>query len=71
MSIPVDNLTEYCSDPRNIRFTRVNTNTARFFVNYASDCAAETTCMALIVVRSIFAGMFSVSSLFNITHLGF
>jgi hypothetical protein len=38
-------------------------------VNYASGCAAETTCMAYIVVKSTFAGTPTLRSFYNALDL--
>jgi len=51
---------------RSTQFTRANIGSALLPANYASDCVTETTYMAFLVAKIIFAGM--LTEIFSLQH---
>ena len=56
---------------RSTQFMRANRDSVLSLANYASDCAAETTRTAYIMVKIIFAGMPTLRSLCDTPDLHF
>lgn len=56
---------------RSTQFMRANKDSVLSLANYASDCAAETTCTAYIMMKIIFAGMPTLRSLCDTPDLHF